>query len=94
MSLFRVYDSVVWGMAGLRFLSSGIEFTAAALMLYFGRVETAFQINALLSLIGPTILFSVTLLGLWGLAARLSFLGLASVLLGVGLIFYGVNQLR
>jgi hypothetical protein len=81
-------------MAGLRFLSSCIEFTAAVLMLYFGRVETAFEINALLSLIGPTVLFTVTVLGLWGLAGRLSPVGLVSVLTGVGLIFFGVTKLR
>ncbi|MCL6558805.1 MAG: YqhV family protein [Firmicutes bacterium] len=92
--MFKVYDPVVWGMAGLRFISSCIEFTAALLMLYFGRVETAFEINALLSLIGPTVLFTVTFLGLYGLAGRLSPVGFISVLTGIGLIFYGVSKLR
>lgn len=94
MQLFTVSDSVVWGMAALRFLSSGIEFTAALLMLHFGRVEAALKINALLSLVGPTILLTVTFLGLWGVAGRLSLVGFATLLAGVGLIFVGLHQLR
>jgi hypothetical protein len=92
--LFTVYDPVVWGMAGIRFLSSGIEFSAALLMLYFGRVETAFKINAVLSFVGPAVLCTVTFLGLCGLAGRLSPVGLTSVLAGVALIFLGLHHLR
>ncbi|MEW6172729.1 MAG: YqhV family protein [Bacillota bacterium] len=92
--MFKVHDPVVWGMAGMRFLSSSIEFTAAVLMLYFGRVDSAFKINALLSLIGPIILFTVTSLGIWGLAGRLSPAGFLYVLVGVGFVFYGVLKLR
>lgn len=81
-------------MAGMRFLSSGIEFTAAVLMIYFGRAESALKINAVLSIIGPTVLLTVMLLGLFGLAGRLSSLGFVSILAGVALIFFGVSRLR
>lgn len=86
-------EKIVLGMAGLRFLSATIEFTAAMLMLKFGRVETAFKINALLALIGPAILLTVTSLGLIGLAEKLSALGLVIILVGVVLIFIGINQM-
>ena len=92
--MFTVYDPVVWGMAGMRFLSSTIEFTAAVFMLYFGRTESALKINTVLSIIGPVILFAVTLLGLYGLAGRLSPVGLTSILAGAGMIFFGLKQLR
>jgi uncharacterized membrane protein len=92
--LFTVYDPVVWGMAGVRFFSSTVEFTAAVLMLYYGRAETALKINAVLSVIGPVILCTVTLLGLCGLAGRLLPAGFLAILGGVTLIFYGLKQLR
>jgi hypothetical protein len=65
-------DKVVLGMAALRFLSASIEFTVAILILYFGRVETAVKINAVLAMVGPTVLISVTPLGLVGLAGKVS----------------------
>lgn len=51
--MFFVTDKIVAGMAGVRFLSATIEFTAAMLMLKFGRVEAAFKINTLLALRAP-----------------------------------------
>lgn len=86
-------EKLVWGMAGLRFLSASIEFSAAMLMLYFGRIDTAFKINASLAVVGPTILLLVTAMGLCGLASRLSPQGMLLVLSGVCLIFIGVRQL-
>ncbi|MDI6906220.1 MAG: YqhV family protein [Thermoanaerobacterales bacterium] len=86
-------EKLVWGMAGLRFLSASIEFSAAMLMLYFGRVETAVKINASLAIVGPTVLLLVTALGLCGLAARLSPQGMLLVLAGVALIFLGIRTL-
>ncbi|MFZ5899094.1 MAG: YqhV family protein [Bacillota bacterium] len=85
-------DRFVYGMAGLRFLSASIEFSAAMLMLYFGRIETAFQINALLSIVGPTVLMLVTALGLCGLAGKVSPIGTAMVIAGVALIFLGIRR--
>ena len=86
-------DKVVYGMAGLRLLSGAIEFTAAILMLKFGRVETALKINALLAMVGPMILLTVTGLGLAGLAGRISPSGMLLVLSGVALIFLGINRM-
>lgn len=92
-TLFFVTDKIVFGMAGVRVLSAVIEFTAAMLMLKYGRVETAFKINATLALIGPMVLITVTGLGLYGLAGKISSTGMAAVLLGVCLIFTGINKL-
>lgn len=86
-------DKIVFGMAGLRVLSAAIEFTAAMLMLKFGRVETAFKINAVLALIGPTILLTVTSLGLVGLSGKVSPGGMGLIILGVAMIFLGINRI-
>jgi hypothetical protein len=91
--MFMLVDKIVFGMAGLRLLSATIEFTAAMLMLKFGRVETAFKINAVLALIGPAILLTVTSLGLVGLAGKVSTGGMCLIILGVALIFLGINRI-
>lgn len=91
--MFLIQDKIVLGMAGIRFLSASIELTAAILMLVYGRVETAFKINALLALVGPTVLLTVTTLGLIGLAGKISPSGMMSVILGVILIFIGINKM-
>lgn len=91
--MFFLFDRVVLGMAILRFISSSIEFSAAMLMLYFNRVETAFKINSLLALVGPIILFTTTSLGLVGLAGKVSLFSMAIILLGVALIFIGINHM-
>lgn len=88
-----VTEKIVLGMAALRFLSSSIEFTAAFFMLYFNNVETAFKINAMLAVVGPTVMITVTSLGLVGLAGKASSLGLASILVGIAFIFFGINKL-
>lgn len=84
-------DNALYGMAGLRFLSGSIEVGAALLMLYFGTVQKAVQINAGLSLVGPTVLILVTSLGLMGLADKLEFWRMAVVMGGVALILWGVR---
>ncbi len=86
-------NKIVLGMAAVRFLSSSIEFTAAVLMLKFATVETAFKINALLALIGPAAMITVTTLGLVGLAGKVSHAGMLSIFLGVVLIFAGMHKL-
>ncbi|WP_245574350.1 YqhV family protein [Desulfovirgula thermocuniculi] len=93
MRVLFLFDRVVLGMALLRFLSSSIEFSAAMLMLYFNRVETAFKINSLLALVGPTVLLTTTSLGLVGLAQKVSPSSMAIILLGVILIFIGISRL-
>ena len=83
-------DNVVYGMAGLRFLSGTIEVCAALLMFYYGSVQKAVMINAGLSLVGPTVLILVTSLGLIGLADQLQFWRMVVVMGGVALIMWGV----
>ncbi|MGZ4107373.1 MAG: YqhV family protein [Tumebacillaceae bacterium] len=84
-------DNALYGMAGLRFFSGSIEVLAALLMLYFGTVERAVQVNAALALVGPTVLILVTSLGLLGLADKLEFWRMFVVMGGVALILYGVR---
>jgi hypothetical protein len=91
--VFETVDKIVLGMAGVRFLSATIEFSAAFLMLLFGRVEAAFKINSLLAIVGPTVLLTVTSLGLIGLAGKSSPLGMLIIIGGVVLIFVGINKL-
>ncbi|MDK2888711.1 MAG: hypothetical protein PWP72_1589 [Thermoanaerobacter sp.] len=91
--MFIFLDRIVLSMALLRLLSSSIEFSAAMLMLYFNRVETALKINSLLALVGPTILLTTTSLGLAGLAGKVSLSSMAIILLGVALIFIGINRM-
>lgn len=85
-------DKHVLVMALIRFLSASIEFTAALLMLHLNRVESALQINAALSLVGPTVLLLVTTVGLAGLAGHLPAWRFLLVILGVGLILLAVRH--
>jgi len=84
---------VVLGMGILRIISGLIELSAAFLMFYFNRVETAFKINACLAVIGPIIMISVTSLGLIGLADKVSLKQMLFIFCGVILIFVGLNKL-
>lgn len=83
---------VVGGMALFRMISAAIEVTAAMLMLKFGRVETAVQINALLGLVGPVILITVSALGLAGLAGKVPLSKLALLGAGVALILIALRR--
>lgn len=90
--MFFVADKIVFAMAMLRCLSACIEMTAAMLMLKYGRVETALKINAILAMVGPSIMIIVTTLGLAGLAGKVSFSKLGIIFAGVVLIFYGLSR--
>lgn len=89
---FFLPEKHVLAMAAMRILSSLIEFSAAVLMLKFNRVDTALRINAVLALVGPSIMFTVMALGLWGLAGKIPTSKMLIIILGVGLIFYGVRR--
>lgn len=82
---------IVVSMALFRLLAGSIEITAALLMLKFGRVDTAMKINAVLGMIGPTILIIVSTLGLIGLSQQLPTHKIILVGLGVLLIFLGIR---
>jgi len=90
--MFLVNDKYVFGMAMLRILSGTIEFCAALLMLKLNRVDQALKINSVLALVGPMVLFSVTALGLVGLAGKISLHKMLLIILGVGIIFYAINR--
>ena len=91
--MLQVLDKIVLGMASMRLLSSAIEFTAALLMLRFNNVETAFKINSVLAVVGPTVLITVTSLGLVGLMGKVPWSGMIIIMLGVILIFIGMSKL-
>ncbi|WP_227763097.1 YqhV family protein [Zhaonella formicivorans] len=90
--LFWSCDKHVAGMAILRIISGIIEFSAAMLMLKLNRVDQALKVNAVLAVIGPTIMMSVMALGIIGLAGKVSLQKMLFIILGVGLIFYGINK--
>ncbi len=92
--MFLVKDKIVFSMAMLRVISSIIEFTAAMLFLKFDSVEKALKINAVLALIGPTIMTTVTALGLAGISGKVSLGRFLIIFVGVVLIFYGVSKGR
>lgn len=81
-------------MAMLRILSCIIEFTAAMLFLKFDSVEKALKINAVLALIGPTIMSLVMALGLVGMSGRVPTSKFIIIIAGVILIFWGVTKSR
>jgi hypothetical protein len=83
---------VVRNMALLRIIAGSLEIAAAVLMLRLGKVGTALRINAILGLVGPMILTAVCLLGLAGLAGRISLTKLGIVGVGVLLILLGTRQ--
>lgn len=83
--------AVIMGL--LRLLSGILEFSAGSLMIFFNNVETALKINALLALIGPTIMIMVTSLGLVGIAGNVSLAKMFTVASGVALIFFGLNKM-
>lgn len=80
-------------MGILRAISGAIELTAALLMIYFNDVATSLKINSLLAIIGPSIMILVTTLGLIGISNQVSPWKMLTILLGVILIFYGLNKL-
>jgi hypothetical protein len=90
--MFLVQDKYVCGMALIRILSAAIEFSAALLMFKLNRVDQALKVNAVLALVGPTIFMSVTAVGLFGLAGKVSLQKMLIIILGVGLIFYGIHK--
>lgn len=92
--MFLVKDKIVFGMAMLRILSSIIEFTAAMLFLKFDSIEKALKINAVLALIGPTVMTVVMILGLVGISGKVSGGRFLIIIAGVLLIFYGVSRGR
>ena len=90
--MLLIKDKYVFGMAAMRIMSGMIEFSAALLMLKLNRVEDAMKVNALLALIGPIILLTVTGIGIAGLAGKTDPWKMAIIVTGVLLIIIGVNK--
>lgn len=82
----------VLSMAGLRLLSGCLEIVAAFLMLLFNDPRKALAINAGLAIVGPLILVTTMTIGLISIANELSFSKLFFILLGVGLILFGIYK--
>jgi hypothetical protein len=87
-----LFETSVLTMAGLRFLSASIEFTAAILMLVFNDVKKAIAINAILAVVGPIILVLTMTVGLISLTDELSFSKLLLIGAGVCLILFGIYK--
>lgn len=79
-------ESLVRAMALMRVLAGSLEVAAALLMLRFGRVESAFRINAWLGIIGPAIFLIVSSLGLAGMVGQIPPLKVVLLLSAVVLI--------
>lgn len=75
-------DPYLKGMIAVRLASAAAELTGAYLMHRLGRLEDAVRINALLGVVGPTVLFVATAVGVAGLADRLPLPRLGLIMLG------------
>ncbi|WP_026973840.1 YqhV family protein [Alicyclobacillus contaminans] len=84
-------ERVVYGMAGLRMVSSLLEMSGALMMLYFGTAARALQVNAALAMVGPLVLVTVTMLGVLGMADQISWGRIVWIVIGVGCILFGAK---
>lgn len=84
-------EKVVYGMAGVRFLSSLLEMTGAILMLRLGTATKALWVNSMLALVGPVVLVTVTFLGIVGIADNIHWWKIAIIILGVACILFGAR---
>ncbi|WP_088104716.1 YqhV family protein [Halalkalibacter urbisdiaboli] len=89
---FVTIEAALLVMVGLRVVSGLIELTAAGLMLRLNSVEKAVGINALLAIIGPTVLVTSIAIGLVGMSDRLSVTKLVLIGAGVVLILIGIRK--
>ncbi|NNV05351.1 YqhV family protein [Geobacillus sp. C56-T2] len=88
----RSIDPSVLSMAGIRMVSALIELSAALLMLVFNDVKKALAVNAVLAVVGPTMMIVTMAIGLLSLADELSFSRLGFVALGVALILFAIHK--
>ncbi|WP_026583719.1 YqhV family protein [Bacillus sp. J33] len=90
--MFIFLDKAILGMALLRILSGSLEIFAAVLIIKLNDVEKALIVNSSLALVGPPILLITTVIGLTGMADKISLSKILWVLIGVGCIIYGVKS--
>ncbi|ADL08948.1 YqhV family protein [Thermosediminibacter oceani] len=84
-------EKLLFAMAVMRFISATIEFTAAMIFLRLKSVEAALRINALLGLVGPLIFTAVSLIGIFGMAGKVSTTKLLIIFTGVLLVLIGTR---
>lgn len=84
------FDPVVLSMAGVRLISSLIEFTAAILMILTNDLKKAIAINSILAIVGPIIFIVTMTIGVYHIANELSYSKLIFITLGVCFILYGI----
>ncbi len=86
-----MFNRTVGTMAGLRLLSSLLEAAAAVAIFHLNDIRSALRINAVLGLVGPTILILVTAIGLYSAADQLSLGRILLILAGITLILLGTR---
>lgn len=91
-SWFYTIEMTLLIMVGLRFISGMIELTVAGLILKFNSVEKAIALNAMLAIIGPTILVTSIAIGLVGMKDQLSISKIVFIASGVILILIGIRK--
>nr|WP_205762920.1 MULTISPECIES: YqhV family protein [Aneurinibacillus] len=79
-------------MATLRLLSGSLEVLAALMIIKVNEVEKALLINSSLALVGPPVLLLTTMIGLMGMADRISLTKILWILIGVTCILIGVRK--
>lgn len=87
-----IFEKAVFAMATLRLMSGFIEMMAGLLMLKVNDLEKALTINALLALVGPTVLMTTMAIGLIGLMDRISYSKIIWIVAGVICILIGVKS--
>jgi hypothetical protein len=90
--MFFFIDKAILGMAILRIISGCLEIFVALLIIKFNDIEKALIVNSSLALVGPPILLITTVIGLTGMADKVSLTKILWVLGGVGCILYGVKS--
>jgi putative exporter of polyketide antibiotics len=83
-------NKIVLSMATLRILSGSIELLAAYLIWRSNQIDKALLINSSLAMVGPLIFLMVTMLGLTGMADKLSWTKLIWIAIGLCCIFFGI----
>lgn len=89
--MWYIFEKAVVAMATLRILSGFIEMSAGLLMLKFNDLEKAIVINASLALVGPVVLVSTMVIGVFGLVDRVSFSRITWIVAGVACILIGIR---
>ncbi|GED12557.1 hypothetical protein AM501_23060 [Aneurinibacillus migulanus] len=85
-------EKAIIGMATLRLLSGSLEVLAALMIIKVNEVEKALLINSSLALVGPPVLLLTTMIGLMGMADRISLTKILWILIGVTCILIGVRK--